>query len=801
MSGCDLCALPLPDPPVHDPETNRTFCCRGCRHVATTVEAVNSDGSEVEAPEPNDDGLASAAEAFFVIEGMHCTSCELFLATRADAVAGVYAVEANYGLGSARVLYNDETVDAAELPAQLSGAGYTFRNRHPDEVSGTAARGNRDTLQRLVLGGFLSMLIMPWYFFSLYPIYLGFEHGILDMGRTTIVGTYFPLVLIGLFTSGVLFYTGYPVLRGAWISVHTRQPNMDLLVSVAALSAYCYSVLALLLGSTHLYFDVSVMVIMVVTFGRYYEDTLRGDATDRLAAITSTRVENAVRLRSDGRETVPIAEVAPDDRLLVNPGEPIPLDGTVVSGQADVDESLLTGESLPAAKRPGDAVTGGTIVLDDSLVIEVGPDADSTLDRIARAMWSIQADGGGIQRFADALATIFVPLVLLLGLFVTGYHLAAGSTVAAALLFGLTILIVSCPCAMGLATPLAISAGLRDALRRGIVVTNATIFEIAPEPDVVVFDKTGTLTTGDMEVTSVHGDEATVERAAALERYATHPVADAILAAHDQPVVRTDGGAAFNDPATTETLPECDSFERHPGAGISGVVAGDRTAVGTRAFVEREIGRVCDDLRRTAATIESTGGLATFVAWEGGQGVIGITDGVRDTWETVLERFADTELVILSGDETAANAIFADHDAVDHVFAGVPPEGKVATVERFLSTGTTVMVGDGTNDAPALARADLGVALGDGTADASAGADVVLMEDGIAGLPVVFELARTTKRRIRENVAWALLYNAIALPLAIVGLINPFFAAVAMALSSIIVVTNSRRPVLSSRRR
>lgn len=798
MSGCDLCGLPTPDPPIRDPDTRRTFCCRGCKHVATTVDAAaadrpeQSDSSTGQTPDVPPD----ADEVYFVVDGMHCTSCERFLGSRAAGIDDVYAVDANYGLGTARVHFDADAVEPAAIAPRLSGAGYTFRERHAGDAAGTASARNRDTVQRLVVGGFLSMLIMPWYFFSLYPIYLGFEHGILDMGRTTTVGTYFPLVVIGMFTTVVLAYTGFPVLRGAWISLRTRQPNMDLLVSIAAVSAYAYSVLALLLGSTHLYFDVSVMVIMVVTLGRYYEDSLRGDATAELTAITSARVNEAVRMRPDGREAVSIDEVSPGDRLLVQPGERIPLDGQVVSGQADVDEALLTGESLPTAKGPGDDVVGGAIVLDDALVVTVGPDADSTMDRIARAMWSIQADGGGIQRFADALATIFVPLVLVLGVVVTGYHLLIGSTVAAALLFGLTILIVSCPCAMGLATPLAISAGLRDALRRGIVVTNATVFEIAPDPDVMIFDKTGTLTTGEMEVNDVHGHEETLFRAAAVERYASHPVADAILEASNRDApVRTDGGLSASESATL-TLPDCEAFERHPGAGVSGIVDGDRTVVGTLDFVEREVGSVGDRLRTAAAAIEDRGGLATVVGWDGGRGIIGITDGAREQWDAVLDRFADADLVILSGDETAEEAIFADHDAVDHVFAGVPPDGKVATVERFLARGTTVMVGDGTNDAPALARADLGVALGEGTADASAGADVVLMDDGIASLPAVFDLARTTKRRIRENVAWALLYNAIALPLAIVGLINPFFAAVAMAISSIIVVSNSRRPVL-----
>lgn len=802
MGTCDLCDLPLPASPISGDEGGR-FCCRGCRQIAAVVgEMPEAMGDDVPDAPKGDEPPADAGTAYFQVDGMHCTTCEAYLAHVGRQTPGVYAVEANYGLESARAQYDPDRVDPSALAEELSGAGYRFRERDGDPTSGSDTR-RQATAQRLLVGGFLSMLVMPWYFFYLYPLYLGFDGGILEMGRTTTVGIYFPLVVIGVLTTGVLLYTGYPVLRGAVVSLRVRRPNMDLLVSIAALAAYCYSVLALAMGSTHLYFDVTVMVIMVVTLGRYYEGGLRSKARGRLAELTRARVDEVIRLSEGGRERIHRSAVDAGDRLLVEPGDRVPFDGHVVRGTADVDESLLTGESLPTSKEAGDDVVGGSVVLGDPLVIEVGPGATSTIDQIATAMWEIQTDSPGIQRFADALATVFVPVVLTLGIGVTAWQLAGGAGTADAMLAGLTILLVSCPCAMGLATPLAISAGLRDALDRGMVVTNEAVFEAAPRASAAVVDKTGTLTRNEMLVADVSGDPETLAMAAAVEQLATHPIADAIIDAAAAPEMEqalSDGGtrSSRRDPSP-ETVPVRD-FERHPGAGVSGDVGDRRVVVGSPDLLDDVCGPLPERVTDEVATIEAAGRIPVVVGWDGrARGVIAITDRPRDTWEQLLERLTDLDVTILTGDPSEVVDRFADHPAVDNAIAGVPPEAKVAAVERIGRNGTTVMVGDGTNDAPALAAADLGIAMGEGAVEAADAADVVILDGDLTSVETVFDLATGTRRRIRENVGWALLYNAIALPLAIVGMINPFFAAVAMALSSVIVVTNSRRPVLRNR--
>lgn len=816
MSSCALCGLPTPEPPVTGDDVAGRFCCRGCLEVSATLAEVDDvDGSSVvdRAAESAERAVPDGcAEAFLAIEGMHCSTCEGFVSLLGEREEGILTVEASYATDTARVVYDPDRLLEADLPDALSGYGYEARFRD-DDAGGGRTRADEEIAQRLLIGGFLAMLVMPWYLFYLYPSYVGIETGILSVDTTSPVGIYLPMAMIGLLTGGVLFYTGYPVLRGAYVSLRVGQPNMDLLIAIAATAAYGYSTVALATGSTHLYYDVTVAVIMVVTLGTYYERRIKRRATDLLTDVTAARVRDATRRTTEGVETVPVDRLEAGDEVIVKPGERIPVDGTVVEGTAAVDESVLTGESLPVTKRPGERVVGGAIVTDSALVLEAGEGAESTLDRIATLMWEIQSSTPGVQRLADRLATIFVPLVLTLAVVLTAWRLATGTPVSDAVLTGLTVLVVSCPCAMGLATPLAVASGLRDALERGIVVANAALFESASAVETIVFDKTGTLTAGEMTVQEVRGDADAVDRAAAVERLSEHPAAEAIVAYAERgrsdrtesgAPVASDGGHLEHPEGgeTIETEPalEPTDFERHPGEGVSATVDGERCVVGTPALVERLVGPVPDDLERAIDEARAAGRLPAVVGYDGrARAVIVVGDRTRTEWRDVLGSFADREVVVLTGDDEAATETFRDHPAVDRVFAGVPPDGKVETVRRLSREGVTAMVGDGTNDAPALAAADVGIALGHGTARATDAADAVVTSSDLCGVRSVFDLANGTRRRIRENVAWALLYNAVAIPLAAAGLLNPLFAAVAMAASSSIVVVNSSRAVLDDR--
>ena len=762
--ACTLCDLPVEDGGVSDDAVDGVFCCRGCLEVARELGDVEPRELDRSRPEPPDD----AETAYLAVSGMHCSSCELYLESVAEDRPGVHGAEASYASEAVRVAYDPEVTDPDDLADALSGMGYRARRRDEQapEEPGAASR--------LLVGGIFGMMAMTWYAIFLYPRYFGYEPPV-SLGTFDGAYLYGQLAVV---TAIILLYTGRPMLRGAYVSLRSRRPNVDLLVTTAALSAYVYSTGRLLAGGTDLYYDVTIVVVLAVAVGTYYESRIKHRTAGLLADLTELQVETATR--ADGT-TVPVEALEPGDRLVVDPGERVPVDGTVLEGNAAVDEALVTGESLPTTKRPGDELRGGTVVTDTPLRMEVGEDATSTLDRVLELLWDIQASRPGAQRVADRLATVFVPLVLVLAA-VVGVTLAlTGAGPRSALLGGLTVLIVSCPCALGLATPLAVASGLQSAAQRGVVVTAPALFEHGDDVDTVVLDKTGTLTDGEMSVTAVTGEADTLDRAAAVERHADHPVAAAIVEASE---------SAGSDAVAVE------SVETHP-RGVAATVGSQRVTVGHPAFVGSDH-ELPDSLERAVEDARSAGGVPVVVGWAGrARGVIAVGDDPREGWRDVLERLGTgRDIVVLTGDDSPATRQLGEHPVVDEVYAGVPPDAKAETVRRLAADGTVAMVGDGSNDAPALAAADIGIALESGTKLAVDAADAVVLGDRFDRVPAVFSLAGGTRRRIRENLAWAFAYNGVAIPLAVAGVINPLFAAVAMASSSLLVVGNSARDPL-----
>src|SRR6056297_1000855 len=785
MSTCTLCDLPTGEDPHTAPDVDGEFCCRGCLAVARSLDDVDDlDDLDERRPETEPDEAFDGETTFLHVDGMHCATCESFLELTAGKQEGVAAAEASYATDTIRVDYDPDAVSAEELPGRLSVAGYAASDRADPEPDGDDVA----VVRFLIGGGFFGMMAMLWYVLVLYPTYFGYDP-ILDIGGVS--GTYL-FAQVWVFASIVLFYTGYPILRGAYVSLRARQPNMDLLVSLAAVSSYSYSTLAMFLGRTDLYFDVTIAVILVVTAGNHYESLIKRRATGALSELT-TATDREVR--TEAGETVAAEAVEPGDRLLVRPGERVPFDGAVVDGSAAVDEALVTGESLPATKREGDEVRGGTVVTDAPVVVEVGEDAESTLDTLVRLLWEIQSSRSGVQRLVDRLATVFVPLVLAVAVVGSVATLALGSAPVDAALVGLTVLIVSCPCALGLATPLAVAAGIRDAAERGIVIVSDAVFEAAADIDTVVLDKTGTLTDGEMRLLDATAEtdasvERVRERAAAVERASVHPVAEAVVAG----VLGGAGDPTDGRPAVDGGTAAADVFDR----GVAGRVDGDEVVVGhPDLFAERDW-PVSDRLREAGTAARDRGNVPVYVGWEGRvRGVLTVGDEVRDGWEAVVgDLDADgRRVVVLTGDAPAAATRFAEHPAIDEVFAEVPPEAKAETVRRLGADRSVAMVGDGSNDAPALAAADLGSSIASGTDLAADAADAVLLEDRLSAVPELFAVTRGTNRRNKENRAWAFAYNAVAIPLALSGLLNPLLAALAMASSSILVVTNSARSV------
>ena len=700
---------------------------------------------------------------------MHCSTCEVFLESLAEELDTVEAAEASYATDTMRGDSVTNKRDRETLADGLDGYGYNVA-LEKDEVED----GEPEKL-RLLVGGFVGMMVMQWYIFFLYPSYIGIGEGEVLAGFSGGVTRYIPLFLVGVMSSVVLFYTGYPILRGAYVSLRARQPNMDLLVALAAVSAYVYSTVAVVLGEVHIYYDVSIAVVMAVSLGNYYEKKVKLRSANLLSDLTSARVDEAELRDSEGTRTVSLDQLKAGDEVVVRSGERVPVDGVVVEGTAAVDESLVTGESLPVTKTEGNRVVGGSVVTDDALVVEVGEDAESTLDRLTETLWRVQSGSHGAQRLADRLATVFVPLVLVVAVAVFVYRLSVGNTVSTALLSGLTVLVVSCPCAMGLATPLAIASGTRDALEKGVVVTNDSVFENVEETDTVVFDKTGTLTHGAMTVTGIHGDEAAARKAAAVEQFSSHPVADAFVEEFGVPDAEVEGFES-----TTR--------------GVRAHVGGKEVVVGALGELERR-GWEVNGAARKMHEIRDEGRMPVSVGVDGELcAVVSVGDEGRSGLEKTVKNFDGKRKVLLTGDSPEAAERFEEE--FDEVLAGVLPDGKAEAMRRFAAEGTTTMVGDGTNDAPALAEADVGIAVGSATALATDVADAVVTTDELDDTGVVFDVAEGTRRRIRQNIGWALTYNAVAVPLAVVGAINPLFAAVAMATSSLLVVLNSSRSIV-----
>ncbi|WP_435365053.1 heavy metal translocating P-type ATPase [Haloarchaeobius sp. DYHT-AS-18] len=777
---CSLCGLPTPESPITAADVDGTFCCQGCCEVSRQLGAVDDierPGDVRDAFEASTESMEDAETAYLAVDGMHCATCEAFLEGSGRQEAGVVDVDASYASELVRVRYDPRKRSEASLPDLFTTAGYRARlldEEHEDD--GTE-------LMRLLVGGFFGMMTMLWYVLFLYPAYLGVNPDDLLMNVAGSAGQYL-LANMAVMAAVVLGYTGYPILQGAYVSLRSGIPNMDLLVALAAVNAFVYSVAVLLTGGTEVYFDITVVVVLVVSIGNYYEKRIKRRATDRLGELTEEQVRTA-RKRLPGGDTVEVSveDLTGGEAVLVKPGERVPADGVVKEGTAAVDESLVTGESVPERVEAGDEVVGGAVVTDAPLVLEVADDARSTLDRLVTLMWDIQTGRTGVQRLADRLAAVFVPLVLVVAVLAAGWQLVSGAGVTGALLTGLAVLVVSCPCALGLATPLAVASAVGAALDEGIVVGDSSVFETATQLDVVAFDKTGTLTTGQMRVHDVvPGDDTTEDdllaRAGAVEALSEHPI-----------------GAAIAEVAPDQDHSVTD-FEAHPGRGVSADVAGERVVVGHPDLFAAREWPVPETLHARVDAARASGNVPVVVGWAGAvRGLVVVGDDAREEWDSVVADLAtdEREVAVITGDDERAAERFRVTPNVDHVFAGVPPEAKAEIVERLQERGTVAMVGDGSNDAPALATADLGIAMGGGTALAADAADVVLTENDLAAVSRVFELTRAAKRRVRQNLGWALAYNAIAIPVAATGNLNPLVAAVAMAASSLLVVANSSR--------
>jgi len=807
--ACAFCGEPLGSDAVAD-EQDRRFCSSGCRGVHGTLGAPAGDdtaGGESDRVESGSTGDDDTVRSFLRVDGMHSVTCEEFLEMRARSVEGVVDAEASYVSETVRIEH-DPGVSVGAVCDRLTAVGYSAEPRSENSVDADAATGNGlETVlgYRYAAGIVFGSFMMLTYVVTIYPVHLGSLLGVAGIatfgGELSSQSVVVVLPMFLVMTGVVVFFTGLPLLRDAYVSLVVRRPNTELLVAITVVGAYLYSTLAVAFRRTDVYYDLAFVVASAVVAAIFYESVVKRRGLARLTDLTISQLDEATRYEDGSTEEVAVEDLDPGDHILVREGERVPVDGVLAAGDCTVEEAVVTGESLPVAREAGDDIVGGSVVTADAAVVEV-TDRTSSVDRLIERVRERQSADHGLQRQANRFAARLVPVMLVVALVAGGVHFALGGTPGTTVLAVLLSLLATSPWALGLATPLSVASSLDEALRRGVVIFDETIFERLREIEVVVFDKTGTLTTGQMRVVEADAPPDLLAAVAALERRAAHPAAAAISDAFeaDDPsgdeAVASDGG--IDEETLAEPAPEVREFASHDD-GVSGVVDGRKILVGHPDLFARRGWAVSDDLRARVADARGMGQLPVVVGRDGSaDGLVVVGDQPREHWETVVTSLHErgVEVVVLTGDDAAATELFERHEAVDHVFDRVPPAGKTATIRRLCADGYVAMVGDGTNDAPALAAADLGISLGSGTAIASDAADVAIVDDDLRSVETAFNLAHAASRRITQNNALALLYNVIAVPLAALGALNPLLAIGAVVLSGSLVAANATRDLI-----
>jgi Cu+-exporting ATPase len=722
------------------------------------------------------------------ITGMTCASCANRVERRLNELAGVTAT-VNYATEKASVDYDPAAVAPERLVAAVEAAGYQAALPAPEPAAAPEEDAAAPLRRRLVLSALLSLPVLV---IAMVPA-LQFDHWQwLSLNLAT------PVVLWG----------AWPFHRAAWANLRHGAATMDTLVSLGVLSAWLWSLYALFLGDAgadgmrmafdlipkagggtgEIYLETASVVTTFILAGRYFEARAKRRAGAALQALLELGAKDVAVLGADGAERrVPIAELHVGDRFVVRPGEKVATDGVVEQGSGAVDMSMLTGESVPVEVSPGSEVAGATVNAGGRLVVratKVG--ADTALAQIARLVEDAQTGKAPVQRLADRVSGVFVPVVIGLALATLGFWLGNGASAAFAFTSAVAVLIIACPCALGLATPTALMVGTGRGAQLGLLIKGPEVLESTRRADTVVLDKTGTVTTGVMSLVGVvtadgiERDEA-LRLAGALEHASEHPIARAIAAA-----------AAAAGP-----LPAVEAFANREGLGVEGVVDGHALIVGRPALLAEWALHLPPELEAARRAAEARGQTAVAAGWDGRvTAVFAVADTVKDSSAEAVAELKALGLrpVLLTGDnETTARAV-AREVGIDEVIAEVLPSEKAAVVRRLQAGGRVVaMVGDGVNDAPALAQADLGLSIGTGTDVAIEASDLTLVSGDLRAAAGAIRLSRATLRTIRQNLAWAFGYNVAALPLAAIGLLNPVIAGAAMAFSSVSVVANALR--------
>ncbi|MFH1237106.1 MAG: heavy metal translocating P-type ATPase [Candidatus Aenigmatarchaeota archaeon] len=705
----------------------------------------------------------------FQITGMHCANCARSIEKKVGKMRNVSKAEINLAAETLDVEFDAGKVSSEKIIAAVESAGFKASESADEGRKTRIAESERQ--KRLLL--FSIALALPAFVISMF---------VMDL-------PYRPLILFALATP-VQFIVGYQFYKGTWHNIRNRLPGMDMLIAIGTSAAYFYSVGSTFLFPGDLYYETSSSLITFVVLGKFLEARAKGKAGDAIKKLMGLAPKNATVVRNGKEISIPIEQVAVGDVIIVRPGEKIPVDGIVLSGNSAVDESMITGESIPVEKNKGDPVIGATINGNGMLrfrATKIGK--DTVLSQIVKLVQEAQGSKAPIQRFADRVSSYFVPVVVMISIatFLTWYFVI-GVGFASSLMFSIAVLVIACPCALGLATPTAVMVGTGKGAEMGILIKSGGALEKAGAVNTVVFDKTGTLTEGKPKVTDIiafsgHKQSEVLRLAAITEKGSEHPLARAIL-----------------DKAKNMKIPHASSFHAVPGQGVRASYAGKAVLLGTRKLMRSSDVNIANIEKNIKALEEQGKTVMILCINKKVAGLIAVADVLKpQAQETVRMLKANgTSVFMITGDNKTTAAAIAQQADIENVLAEVLPSGKAAEVKKLQARGRIVaMVGDGINDAPALAQSDLGIAVGSGTDIAIETGDIVLVKSDPRDVHKAMELSRKTMSKIRQNMFWALFYNSAGIPIAAGALagfgitLRPEFAGFAMALSSVSVVSNS----------
>ncbi len=755
---------------------------------------------------------AATASASLGIIGMTCSSCQAVIERTLQRMPGVGSAVVNLAAETATVAYDPHTLTVDDLVAAVRSAGYDAVPRDEDAAPGTAGDAQREAQQEHIRGQkrlfvFSLALSLPLLVLMVPSIMESVPLIVSEWLASTVGGAWDPMMVFKYISfalaTPVQLIAGAQFYRGFWHALKRRTGNMDTLVAIGTSAAYFYSLAATFVPSLMgepVFFETSALLLTFVILGKLLEARAKGKTSDAIKKLMGLQAKTARVVRDGDEIDVPVEEVLTGDIVVVRPGEKVPVDGIVTEGSSAVDESMLTGESIPVEKREGDTVIGATLNKLGSFrfrATKVG--AETALAQIVRLVEEAQGSKAPVQRFADRISAVFVPVVVALAvltflvwLFVVPRFVDPSiymdvTPFVKALLAGTAVVVIACPCALGLATPTAIMVGTGKGAENGILIKSGEALETAYKIKAIVFDKTGTLTHGkpvvtDIELADGHDADRVFMLAAALERGSEHPLAEAIIAHAKERAMH---------------LPQVEGFAAVPGHGVEGTVDGMRVAFGNRRLMAAEGIDIARFEERINA-LEGEGKTVMLVGVNGAKlaGIIAVADTLKDNSTEAVARLTKmgVEVYMITGDNRrTAEAIAAQAGiAPDHVLAEVLPEHKAEEVAKLQARGLTVaMVGDGINDTPALAQADVGIAMGAGTDIAMETGGIVLIKNDLRDVVTAIELSRATIRKIHQNFFWALGYNSLGIPVAALGLLKPELAGAAMALSSVSVVTSS----------